>query len=182
MPTIHKLKTYQELFKRDRRCGDLVFAVIFLLFSVFLLSQLGEETQWIKKSKLFAQPAFWPAVSVIGMTVFGAFHLLGSVLSPRIYGRLQEVTFWLRSLEYAGWFLVYVRAVPIIGYLPATLIFLPLLAFRAGYRDKKTLLALAAVGFSVVVIFKSFLAVKIPGGAVYEYLPDFMRSFMLVNF
>lgn len=182
MPDIYKIKTYQELFKRDRRCGDFVFAVVFLLFSLFLLSQLGDETKWVKKSRLFAQPSFWPAVSVIGMTVCAAFHLLGSVLSTRIYGRLEEVTFWIRSFEYAAWFLLYVWVVPIIGYLSATVILLPTMAFRVGYKDRRTLLLLAMFGFFVVVVFKSLLAVKIPGGAIYEYFPDAIRSFMLVNF
>lgn len=175
-------KTFQQLFQRERRCGDLVFAILFLLFSVFLLSQIGEQTQWVKKGKLFSQPSFWPAVGLIGMTFFGAMHLVGSLLSPRIMGRFQEVSFWLRSLEYAAWFLVYVWMVPYIGYLMATLILMPLLAFRAGYRDKKMLLIAAVIGFLIVLIFKSFLSVKIPGGMIYEYLPDALRSFMLINF
>ncbi|MEZ5478349.1 MAG: hypothetical protein R3E95_12975 [Thiolinea sp.] len=85
-------------------------------------------------------------------------------------------------MEYALWFLLYVWVVPIIGYLPATLLFMPLLALRAGYRDKRQLLSMVAIGFVIVLLFKSFLAVKIPGGAIYEYLPDGLRSFMLLNF
>lgn len=174
--------SFVQLFRRERRCGDLVFAVLFLVLSVFLLSQLGNQTQWVTNSKLVAQPAFWPAVSLSGMTLFALLHFLGSVLSPRIPGRLQEVSFWLRSVEYALWFLLYVWLVPVIGYLLATLLFMPVLAFRAGYRDKKLLLIAAAIGLLIVVVFKSLLAVKIPGGAIYEYLPDTLRSFMLVNF
>lgn len=177
-----RVKSMQALFKRDRRRGDLVFAVIFLIFSVYMLSQLGEQVQWSKRGKFFSQPGFWPAVSLIGMTFFALLHLIGSALSPRILGRLQEVGLWLRSLEYAAWFLAYVWLVPIIGYLPMTLIFMPLLAYRLGYRGKKVLLSAAFIGFLIVVVFKSFLEVKIPGAALYEYLPDFMRSFMLVNF
>lgn len=175
-------KSFVELFKRDRRPGDLVFAVVFLLFSLYLLSQLGEQTHWLKRSRLFAQPAFWPAVSLIGMSVFAVLHFTGSVCSPRILGRLREVGFWLRSVEYVVWFLVYVYLVPIIGYLLATLVFMPALMLRAGYRDKRMILASILTAFLIVVLFKSFLAVKIPGGAIYEYLPDSIRSFMLINF
>jgi len=171
-----------KLFKRDRRAGDLVFALFFLVFSIFLLANIENQTVWVKGTKLVSQPSFWPAISLGGMTLFAVFHLLGSVLSPRIYGRLKEVTFWLRSLEYVAWFLAYVWLVPIIGYLPATLIFMPLLVFRAGYREKKFLLLAVVIAFLIVVVFKSFLSVKIPGGMIYEYLPDAIRSFMLINF
>ena len=74
-----QINSFQQLFKRERRCGDLVFAILFLLFSVVLLSQLDDQTQWVKKGKLFSQPSFWPAVGLIGMTFFGAMHLLGSI-------------------------------------------------------------------------------------------------------
>jgi hypothetical protein len=40
----------------------------------------------------------------------------------------------------------------------------------------------ACIGFSIVVIFKSFLEVKIPGGAIYELLPNALRSFFILNF
>ncbi|WP_022954574.1 tripartite tricarboxylate transporter TctB family protein [Leucothrix mucor] len=177
-----RVKSMQALFKRDRRTGDLVFAVLFLVFSALLLSQLGDQVQWNKRGKIFAQPGFWPMVSLVGMTFFALLHLIGSALSPRIYGRLKEIGFWLRSLEYAAWFLAYVWLVPIIGYLPMTVLFIPLLAFRSGYRDKKILLIAAFIGLLIVLIFKTFLEVKIPGGMLYEYLPDAIRSFMLINF
>ena len=177
-----QIKTMQQLFKRDRRTGDLIFALLFLAFSIFLLANLGEQTKWIKGAKLLSQPSFWPSVSLIGMTFFAMFHLLGSMMSPRIFGRIKEIGFWLRSLEYAAWFIAYVWVVPIIGYLPATLLLMPILVFRVGYREKQLLLLSVVIGFAIVVVFKSFLSVKIPGGMIYEYLPDVVRSFMLTNF
>jgi|GEM_PF-5204860 len=39
-------------------------------------------------------------------------------------------------LEWAAWFLVDVWLVPIIGYLPMTLIFAPALTWRMGYRTR----------------------------------------------
>jgi len=135
-----QIKTMQQLFKRERRSGDLIFALLFLAFAIFLLANIGNQTQWVKGTKLVSQPSFWPAISLAGMTV------------------------------------------PIIGYLLATLIFMPLLVFRAGYREKRLLLLSMIIGLTIVVVFKSFLSVKIPGGMIYEYLPDAMRSFMLINF
>ncbi len=172
----------RALFERDRRSGDLVFSVGFVILSLFLLSRIGAETQWFKSSGLFTQPAFWPAASLAGMTIFAILHAIGSVVSPRAAGRREEVILWLRSLEYALWFMVYVQVVPLIGYLAASLLFTLSLTFRIGYRGQRMLLAAAAVGFFTVLVFKSLLSVKIPGGLVYEYLPDGLRNFMLLYF
>ena len=174
-----RTKTLQQLFQRYRKPGDLIFAIFFLAFSVVLLTQLGDQTRWVARKSLFVQPRFWPSVAVIGMVVFGALHLIGSLWSPRIMGRLKELWLWTRSLEYVAWFLIYVTLVPITGYLPTTLAFSVLLALRVGYRDRKTLLAAAGAGFAIVILFRTLLQVKIPGGAIYEYLPDGMRAFML---
>ncbi len=49
-------------------------------------------------------------------------------------------------------------------------------------KNKKMMTYAACIGFSIVVIFKSFLEVKIPGGAIYELFPNAMRSFFILNF
>lgn len=172
-------KGLQELFKRYRRPGDIVFATAFLLLSLFLVSQLDTQAPWNPRAKTFSQPAFWPTVAVWAMVVFAGFHLLSSFLSPRLEGRWQEIRAWAHSVEYAGWFMVYVFLVPWLGYLPMTVLFAILLGVRAGYRSATTLMALALLGVAIVVIFKGFLQVKIPGAAVYEYLPTALRSFFL---
>ena len=177
-----RLKGLQELFKRYRRPGDIVFAWVFLVFALLLLSQLGTQAPWKSGGKTFTQPAFWPTVSVALMAFFAALHLLSSALSPRIAGRWREVWDWVRSVEYAGWFMAYVFIVPLLGYLLTTIVFAILLSLRAGYRDAKTFLGMAVMAVVIVVVFKSFLQVKIPGGAIYEMLPTALRSFMLTYF
>ena len=177
-----RIKTLQDLFKRYRRPGDLVFALLFLAFAIFLLANLDGQTQWVKRTKTVAQPAFWPTVAVYFMAGFAILHLIGSLVSPRIEGRWTEVKFWLRSFEFAIWFMVYVALVPRIGYLPASILFPAALAFRLGYRVPRQLFAAAGAGVVIVVLFKSLLQVKVPGGAIYEYLPDALRAFMLTYF
>ena len=161
--------------------GGLLFAALFLGFSLFLLTQLGAETKFSAKGKLFAQPAFWPAVGVIGMVGFGLLHVI-TRWRANIAAELAEGAIWLRPFEYLLWFMAYVYASPQIGYLAATIIFMVLLALRAGYRSAKMLATAALTGLAIVLIFKTFLSVKIPGGAVYEALPGALRSFMIVNF
>ena len=173
-------RTLQDMFKRYRRPGDIVFATFFFALSIFLISQIGTQTEAVPRAKWFAQPSLWPKISLYSMCTFAFFHWLSSTVSPRIAGRWVEVVFWVRSFEYVFYFLIYVLIVPQIGYLPATVIFAVFLALRAGFRGLKPILIAIAFGISVTVIFRGFLAVRIPAGAIYEYLPDSIRTFFLI--
>lgn len=175
-----RLKTFQELFRRDRRPGDLVFAVVFLAFSLFLLANLGDQAQWIDNTPTVAQPAFWPTVAVIGMVAFAGLHLIGSVVSPKIDGRLKELSFWLRSVEYVVYFLIYVWSVPIVGYLLSTILFSLFLTIRLGYRSGTAIGSSVLFAIAVVLIFRTGLQVKIPPGQIYEHLPTSIRTFAMV--
>lgn len=177
-----RVKTLQALFKRYRRPGDIVFAWVILAISLFLLSQIFDQTAYKKGAKLFAQPRFWPGVSLALMSAFAAFHLLGSALSERIEGRWREVLLWCASLEYAGWFIGYAMLVPITGYLPTTVVFALALTVRAGYRSRAALLSAFGAAIVIVLLFKTFLQVKLPSGLIYEYLPDGLRQIMLTYF
>lgn len=177
-----KAQTLQDLFKRYRRPGDLVFSIIFLVFCLVLALYLPSENTWTSRGKLFAQPAFWPYASVLTMLVFAILHLISSLMSPVLPGRWTEVGFWLKSVEFAGWFMIYVITVPQLGYLLATIAFAVSLTLRLGYRGAKYIASAAAFGASVVILFKTFLQVKVPGGAIYELLPTALRSFMLTYF
>lgn len=177
-----RFQTLQQMFKRYRRPGDLVFATVFLLFAIWLASQLQSQTIWANGQHLFAQPRFWPAVGVLGMAGFGVFHFLSSVASDRIPGRWPEVLNWLRALEFVGWFLAYVWLVPWAGYLLATVGFMAVLTLRMGYRDLRMIGAAVGTGVAIVLLFKTFLQVRLPGGQLYHVLPDGLSTFMLTYF
>lgn len=177
-----RIKTLQTLFKRYRRPGDVFYALIVLIVSVILLSQLLQQTAFKPGAKLFAQPRFWPAVSLSLMVAFAALHLLSTALSERLEGRWKEVLLWVSALEYAGWFIAYAIVVPYAGYLPSTVAFSVLLVLRAGYRSRTALGAAALSAFVIVLLFKTFLQVKLPAGRAYDVLPDGLRQFMLTYF
>jgi len=149
---------------------------------MFLVSQIPTQVQWFKGTKLFAQPAFWPVVSLTGMLVFGALHFATRVRKDDMRRDWAEAAFWLRSVEYVVWFMIYVHSVPVIGYLLASVIFAPALAYRQGYRSARMVLAAVGMALVTVLFFKTFLSVRIPGGAIYEYLPSAARSFMITYF
>lgn len=159
-----------------------MFAWFILGFSVLLLSQIADQTAWRNGGKLFAQPRFWPAVSLGGTSVFAALHLISSALSDRIEGRWKEVLLWFKSLEYAGWFIAYALVVPYVGYLPTTVAFALALAVRVGYRKISTLVISALSAVVIVVLFKTLLKVNLPSGLMYESLPDGLRQIMLTYF
>ncbi|MDD9705705.1 MAG: tripartite tricarboxylate transporter TctB family protein [Paracoccaceae bacterium] len=173
------------LASKGPRRGQILFALAFAGFAIFILSNLGNQTTWAPRTKLFAQPGFWPGVAGAGMVLFGLLHLRGvrrgmGLRRPWISREDRaEARVWVQPLEYTAWFMVYVFAVPRIGHLPATMIFAPALTWRLGYRSPRLLWASLAFGVAVVLIFKGVLGVKIPGGAVYEYLPDSIRAFAL---
>lgn len=178
-----RIRTLQELFQRYLHPGGRLFAGAFVVFALFLVIVLPDQTAWVKRTKFYAQPAFWPAVSVGLMLVFGLFHLITTLVSKKAMGSWREVWYWVRSVEYALWFMVYVVTVPILGYLLSTLIFSGVLAWRLGYRTWRWQLVSALFGLVVVLLFKAFLQVKIPAGELYELLPpsDF-RLFLMTYF
>lgn len=165
-----------------RISGQIIFALGFLAFSAVLLSQIGQETKWVKKTAFFAQPRFWPAIGLGGMVLFGGLHLWRLPRRRPQRTDLNEARIWAQPLEYALWFIAYVLLVPRLGYLPVTMAFAPLMLWRMGYRRAPILWAGVGFGVVVVVLFKAVLQVKIPGAAVYEYLPSGLRSFFILNF
>lgn len=178
------MKAKDTPFTTRRAPGDIVCAVAAVVSALFLLSQLGSQTIWIKGIPLGTQPRFWPAVSIFGMISFGLIYFIGSLrhVAKQEGATGREILFWLRSLEFTIWFMVYVFITPVIGYLTSTILFCLLLAIREGYRSMGSLVIAAFMGAAIVLLFKTFLQVRIPGGIVYEYLPDGIRNFMILNF
>ncbi|MFV0492798.1 MAG: tripartite tricarboxylate transporter TctB family protein [Pseudorhodobacter sp.] len=167
-----------------RQTGDTTFGTICLLISLFLFSQMWNQTTWVDGQGFAAQPGFWPRLAVIGMVLFSTLNLYFSIRDPgaeeRLTGLGEEVLLWIRSLEFGLWFMVYVFATPIIGYMPASVLFAVALSLRVGYRSSQALIWAAIAGAATVLLFKSFLQVKIPGGSVYESLPEGIRSFFVL--
>ena len=166
---------------KTRTAGQVVFVATFFAVSLFLLSQIGNQTEWNANARnIAAQPRLWPAVALILMVA--CFGLQWRLLKRRKPNRLDwiEVRRWVEPLEYLAWFILYVFAVPRLGFLPMSLLFACALTWRLGYRNKGAMWC--AVGFAVAVtaLFKGFLGVNIPGGQIYEFLPSSVRTFFLV--
>lgn len=156
------------------------FAAAFGLLIGFLALSLPTQVVWKTGRALIDQPGFWSVLSIAGMVAFGVPYLWVAFSSRKSTGTVgTELSFWLRALEYVAWFLIYTLTMNVLGYLPSTLLFCVLLAVRSGYRSRKMLVWAAATAVGTVVVFKSLLSVKIPGGMIYEYLPGAIRNFMI---
>lgn len=161
--------------------GATLFAILFVVVTAGLVSQLADQTRYSSSGLLVAQPRFWPSVALAGMVFFGLGHFL-SVWQMRETRRLAVLLDWCLVLEFVVWFMGYVYLVPLSGYLLTTIAFMMLLTFRMGYRDVRQLCIAALTGLAIILLFKTGLAVKIPGGQLYEWLSEPLRSFMIVNF
>ncbi len=163
--------------------AELVYAGASFAAAVVLAALWPWQTTWIDGPGWSRQPGLWPLIAVVGMLLFGTGELISCVLRNIRNGGgdvRAEVWLWVKAGEYVVWFLAYVLATPWAGYLPATTIFMTLLAWRLGYRGR--LLALAPlIALLVVVVFKSLLSVHIPGGAVYDLLPQALRNFLVIH-
>lgn len=175
--------------------GALLFAVLFVVGTLMLLSQLTEQTKFTASGLMVAQPRFWPAVAISGMAIFGIAHLISILrqMRSRQMGLRQMganhiqaagaiLADWVLVLEFVVWFMGYVYLVPLLGYLISTLGFMALLTARMGYRHPRQMAIAMVTGLAIILLFKTGLAVKIPGGQIYEVLPDPIRAFMIVNF
>lgn len=165
-----------------RRPGELPFALGFLLFSAFLLSQIGNQAQFVPRTQFAAQPAFWPLLSILGMTGFAALWTVALLRLERPGPEWREMLIWLRAFEFVGWYLAYAWVVQIIGYLPGTMLVMPVLVWRLGLRGRGYMAAALGFAVAVVVLFKTLLSVRIPGGAAYDLLPPALRSVMVSYF
>ena len=167
--------------------GQLLTSCVFTLVSAVLLVLLPVETATVSRPKITEQPWFWPSIGLSLMFIFSISFSIVSALSWRTqeYSLIDEckvIQRWLRPLEFALWFLVYVSLVPTLGYLLSTILFSCALSARMGYRTRQQQLIMAGFGLFVVIFFKTLLQVNIPAGTIYNYLPSPLSAFMMSYF
>jgi hypothetical protein len=170
-----------EFFPDGRKPGEILFSALMIILGGLLLAALPWQTSWIDGRGFAAQPRFWPALSLAGLILFGACHFGVRQNVTRTPGRWKEGLNWILSLEYVAYYMVYVWAIPKIGYLLATLLFCVLLTYRVGYRGRALWIA-GVFALFVVLTFKTGFNVKIPAGAIYDFAPEGLRYFLIRYF
>lgn len=122
-----------------------------------------------------------PAVSFNAINSYRAVRKRAKEKRPN--RTLYEISYWIRALEYVAYFILYTLLVPILGYLVATLVLIPALAWRQGYRTWRWFGVSLMVAFGVVLVFRTGLQIKTPNSIwLYNQLPVDLRAFMLTYF
>ncbi|MHC8509039.1 MAG: tripartite tricarboxylate transporter TctB family protein [Rhodospirillales bacterium] len=169
--------------------GGLFFACCCFAAAVVLLAFIGDQTRWFKGMAAALQPRFMPAVSLTLLCVFSGLFLAQTIRARRRAGTgggrfapAGELIIWLKPLEFGAYFTAYAWFITIAGYLSATVVFMVLLGARMNYRRPRDMVLFAAGAVVIVLMFKTGLEVRLPSGAVYEYLPGGLKPFMMRNF
>lgn len=166
-----------------RQRGELPFALGMLAFALGMLAQIGTQAPWIAKGvKAYAQPALWPAIGLTGMALFSALHVGACLRACKPDTEWREMLVWLRAFEFVLWYLAYAFLTPWLGYLLASVLTMVALVWRVGLRDRASLIWAGVFATGMVLLFKTGLSVKIPGGALYALFPDPVRIFLSLNF
>ncbi len=151
--------------------GPRIFAVAILAFGLFVL--LG--TFQISDKEGFSPdgPRFFPLIVAVGLLVFGALFLLSTTLRrDRYLGEKAAAegvaTDWPATGIVAATLVVYAILLDPLGYIVATALFFPAMAYVLGSRGRRKVLRNLAIGVALgVLVFFSFtelLGVRLPDG------------------
>lgn len=132
-------------------CGFLAASVFLMLYST-----AGQSAQAPSQN-----PMLFPQILLGMMTLFSATLLAGSALG-RMRHSLADILI-SRSLLCGAMVAAYVTAMFVIGFIPATLVFLGSFPFALGYRSRLTVALIAIVGTSAIWwIFTNLLHIFLP--------------------
>ena len=136
-------------------CGSFLRA----LGVISLLEALRIRDDWLG-AKLM------PAAIALALLVLGASHCLTSVVGPEAdRPTAPEVPRWRRSAFVFGALALFVAALPRIGFLPATAVFLLALVRLLGVFSWARAIAFSgAIAIASHVVFRLWLGMPLPRG------------------
>lgn len=170
------------------RLETLILCLIFAGVSLALLWSLDTATRPGRTTAgWWTKPAFAPGVALAVLCFANVWTLARQVWQiwrdppgrEEWRGAGRSILAWLLPLEFLAYFAAYVWALGILGYLPATLIFVLGLSWRAGLRSLRWALAGVALSFAMVAVFRWGLGVWMPTPAFYDAFPAPWRSWAI---
>lgn len=153
---------------------DLLCAVLFLIFSVYLVLDaipgqisvgggLAAAEQWAD-SRTFPYFAAWVmGAAALGEAILNA-HRYWSLSKEEKAEECHNIQWrWeFRALAVFGLCVAYTVLFDVIGYLPATFLVPPLVLYVMGARKWQHYLSVYAVAIIVYVVFRYVLNVQVP--------------------
>jgi len=115
-----------------------------------------------------AAAALYVNFLAVTLCIFSIIFIIGTFLSHKDLDANKKIV-WIKSprqfLYALVSLIVYVASLGFLGFFPASLIFMPVLAYLLGFK-KKLQLILGTVGllFFIYIVFVHFLSVPVPMG------------------
>jgi putative tricarboxylic transport membrane protein len=143
---------------------ELVFA---LLVGGLCVAGYHEASQYRGESAHLPQAAL--ALGLILSLVWSVQCIMAIKRKETPETTLEEPVSWRKLILFVAAVLVYVIAIPRVGYFTSTLLFVPLVALFLGYRSKITLAA-APIAFVLVLhlLFARLLRIPLPDEIVLQ--------------
>lgn len=162
------------------KVGHWLYGGFAFALALFLLISIPWQTTYFEKVVWSKQPATWPSIAILGMLFTSAGHLVNLRKQKEQSDALpfrEDFLLLVHAGELAIWFIGYIFTVGYLGYLLSNILFAMSLSWRIGYRSFRQYFLLAVVATVIVITFKSFLKVKIPGGKLYALFPEAIARF-----
>ena len=105
--------------------GEKAFAILMAMLSAFLLYSIPEETKWFNGMGISKQPRFWPAMCIVGLSVFAFSYGLSvwikaNALNSRdrtsVNAEIGEMKHWLRPVEFVVYFQLHLQVLSLLFF------------------------------------------------------------------
>ena len=159
-----------------------------LLAGLLLLALLPDQASWIDtKRGWFTQPMVGPAIGLTIMTLFAGLRAWRGFRRWHPDSNLLEDLFSALSnyrvaIISGALFFIYINCLPIIGFVPASLIFVTTLLWLSRLLDRFWFGATLFTLFLMVMIFRVGVGLWLPDVWLYEQLPtqwaDFANQYL----
>lgn len=163
---------------------------ILLIASVILLLLIPEQASWVEtKRGWYTQPMMGALLGLSIMAIFSAYRVIQFTYGKGNQWRstafrqnpLESLVALFDSYRTAlissALFYLYIESLSIIGFVPATFIFVTILLWLSRLFNRVWLLATVGTLIALVLIFRVAVSVWLPDVWLYSLLPDYLGDF-----
>ncbi len=173
----HNDSEAQVSISTEEKSSSVYWMILFA--GVALLLVMPEEAKWVNtKRGWFTQPMVGSALGLSVMVIFAAWRAVFSFKSRNCNpANLLESAFtslgrYRVAIITSALFFLYVNTLSVIGFVPASLIFVTLLLWLSRLLDRFWFMVTMFTLFMVVLIFRVGLTLWLPDVWLYEFLPE----------
>lgn len=166
-----------------------IYWILFII-SVLLLVLMPEQASWVETRRgWYTQPMMGSLLGLGIMAIFSAYRVIqltssdGNEWRSTVFRQnpLDSLVAMLDSYRTAlissALFYLYINSLSIIGFVPATFIFVTVLLWLSRLFNRTWLLATIGTLVALVLIFRVAVSVWLPDVWLYSLLPDHLADF-----